>query len=167
MTKYLLILCIFLTSCAGYQLGGAKPEKLSHVNKLYVPLFSNSTLLPRVEAYATNSTVDAITRDGTYQVTNADKADAILEGHVSEITYSQVSSSRDDSQITEELGMDITIIWKLVDSTDPMKILHQGESRGKTLFFAGSNLHIARTNALPDALRSASESLVSKLADGF
>ena len=63
--------------------------------------------------------------------------------------------------------MDITIAWTLRDADNPTLILDKGESKGQTRFFAGDNLEIARTNALPDALRRASEAIVTRLADGF
>ena len=65
MIKYLLILSLLLVSCAGYQLGGHKPAHLAQVKSVHVPLFENDTLQIRAESYATNSAVDAITRDGT------------------------------------------------------------------------------------------------------
>jgi len=158
------LLCV---SCTGYQLGGNKPSYLAHVKKIQVPLFVNNTQLTRAEAYATNSTVDAIVRDGTYSIGNAKTADAILEGVVDTIKYTQVSSSRDDTLRSEELGMTISIDWKLRDANNPAHILKTGTSEGTTRLFAGDNLQVARTNALPDALRRASESLVSQIADGF
>jgi len=165
--KYILILSLLLVSCAGYKLGGSKPAHLAAVKRINVPLFTNDTLLIRAESYATNSTVDALTRDGTYLIGSAENSDAILEGTVERIKYSQVSSSRSDSLRSEELSMEVTIAWVLRDASDPARIIEQGESNGRTRFFAGGNLHVARTNALPDLLRRASESLVSRIADGF
>lgn len=167
MTKYLLILTLALTSCAGYHLGGAKPAHLSHVKSIHVPLFENDSLLVRAESIATNSAVDAIIRDGTYSIATAGTADAVLEGRVTNIDYSQVSSSRLDTLRSEELGMVITIEWVLRDGRDPSRVLESGKSKGSTRFFAGGNLHVARTNALPDALRRATESMVMRFADGF
>lgn len=165
--KYILILSLLLVSCAGYKLGGDKPAHLAAVKRISVPLFTNDTLLIRAESYATNSAVDAITRDGTYMIGSAENSDAVLEGTVDKIKYSQVSSSRSDSLRSEELSMEITIAWVLRDATNPSRVLETGKSRGSTRFFAGGNLHVARTNALPDALRRASESMVSRIADGF
>lgn len=168
-------ICFFLcalsvlvfASCSGYQLGGSKPAHLAHISKIHVPLFKNDTLLIRAESYATNSAVDAIVRDGTYLIANAASADAVLYGKVSEVKYKQVSSSRRDSLRSEELGMDVGIEWKLYDSKNLNKLLAQGKAVGSTRFFAGGNLRTARTNAMPDALRRASENMVSRIADGF
>ncbi|BDS05222.1 hypothetical protein NT6N_02620 [Oceaniferula spumae] len=148
-------------------MGGSKPSHLANINSIHVPLFKNDTLLVRAEAYATNSAVDAITRDGTYRIATASSADAVLEGRVEEVKYSQVSSSRTDTLRSEELSMEITLAWILRDARNPTRILERGQSRGQTRFFAGGNLHVARTNALPDALRRATESMTVRLADGF
>ena len=156
-----------LVSCAGYKLGGVKPSHLEKVHRINVPLFINDTLVIRADAFATNSAVDAITRDGTYKIATPDSADAILQGRVSKIKFNQVSSSRTDTLASEELSMEITLSWILRDASDPSRILEQGESRGSTRFFAQGNLQIARTNALPDALRRATEAMTMRLSDGF
>lgn len=161
------LLSLILVSCAGYQMGGSKPSKLSHVKSIQVPLFINDTQLTRADAYATNSLVDAFINDGSYRIATADTADAVLEGIVKTAEYSQVSSSREDTLSSEELSMTITIAWVLRDAENPTLILDSGESKGLTRFFTGDNLEIARTNALPDALRRASEAIVTRLADGF
>lgn len=148
-------------------MGGSKPAHLAHVQSIHVPLFENDTLLIRADAYATNSAVDALTRDGTYRIATVSTADAVLEGRVEKVEYDQVSSSRSDTLRSEELSMQITIAWVLRDAKDPTKILQRGRSRGDTRFFAQGNLHVARTNALPDALRRATESMTTRLADGF
>ena len=106
----LSLLSLFLASCAGYQLGGAKPSHLTHIQSIHVPLFINDSLLIRAGAYATNSAVDALTRDGTYRIATVSNADAVLVGRVSKIKFSQVSSSRTDSLSSEELSMELSLI---------------------------------------------------------
>lgn len=163
----IFILPLLLVSCAGYQMGGSKPSHLAHVKSIQVPLFVNDTQTTRADAYATNSAVDALTRDGTYRIGTADSADAVLEGVVESIKYSQFSSTRNDTLRSEELSMQVTIEWVLRDASNPTRILEQGSSRGVTRFFAGANLEVARTNALPDALNRACEKMTARLADGF
>lgn len=173
MPKHLLrtlllgLLPTLLVSCAGYQLGGHKPSHLAHVRSIQVPLFVNDTQIVRADTHATNSAIDALTRDGTYQIGSAESAEAILKGTVKSADYRQVSASRTDTLKSEELSMEITIEWVLVDSANPANILASGSSKGKTRFSAGDNLEIARTNALSDALRRASEAMTTRIADGF
>lgn len=167
MYKLLLIVCFFIASCAGYQLGGAKPSNLSHVQSIHVPLFKNDTLFVRAESYATNSMIDALTRDGTYRIASAESADAVLKACITELDYGQVSSTRNDSLRSEELSLRVTILWSLVSATNPSHVLEKGKTTGRTTLFARGNLNVARTNALPDALQRACESIASRIANGF
>lgn len=167
MYKVLLLTCLFLASCAGYQLGGSKPSHLSDVQSIHVPLFKNDTLFVRAESYATNTMIDALTRDGTYRVSTAESADAVLKASISDLDYGQVSSRRNDSLSSEKLSLKVTISWSLVSATKPSHVLEKGKATGRTTLFARGNLNIARTNALPDALQRACESITSRIADGF
>ena len=167
MTRYLFILTFVLCSCAGYQIGGSKPAHLSAIKSIYVPLFQNDTLLERAETIATNSAVDAITRDGTYKVLNNQQADGVLLGKITRADFNQVSTSRLDSDRAEELNITLSVEWALVDANNPQTILEKGTAKGSTRFFAADNISIARTNGLEEALRKACESIVTRLSDGF
>lgn len=167
MRFLLLFTAVIFTSCAGYQLGGAKPAILRDVNQITVPMFRNETLHPRAEALATSAAADAVVRDGTYKITSLDKADAILEGTVRSIDYTPLRSTRLDTLRPEELQNTVTLTWVLKDARDPTKTLASGSSTGSSRFFVDSNLQTSRTNALPDALERASEAMISRLANGF
>lgn len=167
--KYALLLLFTLPlfSCAGYQLGGAKPPSLAGVKTIAVPMFSNGTQEPRAEALATTAVTDALVMDGTYRISDRNHADAVLEGTLASIQYSTLRSSRLDSLLAEELSNEVSIIWTLRDAKDPTKILASGTSTGSSSFFADSNLQTARRNALPDAFGRAGRNLVSNLSSGF
>ena len=165
--RFLLLLSLAFTSCAGYQLGGAKPAILRDVRNVSVPMFHNDTLHPRAEALATSAATDALVQDGTYRITSLDQADAILVGTVRSITYTPLRTARLDTLRPEELQNSVTLTWTLKDARDPTKILASGSSTGTSRFFVSSNLQTSRNNALPDALERASESMISRLANGF
>ena len=162
-----LLAALAFTSCAGYQLGGAKPAVLRDVTRITVPMFQNDTLHPRAEALATSAAAEAIVLDGTYRITKLDDADAILEGIVHRIDYTPLRTQRLDTLRPEELQNTVTLLWKLRDARNPTKILASGSATGTSRFFVDSNLQTSRNNALPDALQRASESMVSRLANGF
>ncbi len=167
MFKLVLLISLLSASCVGYQMGGSKPTHLSHVKSIHVPLFKNDTLFARAESLATNSMIDTLTRDGTYRISSPQSADAVLLARVEEINYSQVSSTRTDSLSSEELGLRVVIDWSLVDATNRSRTLARGKGWGDSTFFARGNLSTARTNALPDALHRACESISARIADGF
>lgn len=156
-----------LSGCAGYKLGGAKPAHLSAVKTLNVQMVQNDTQFPRAAAHATNSLIDAFTQDGTYRISDLDHADARLITSLNKINYRQARSNRVDILRSEELEMEVFLDWSLVDATNPGKVLSSGTSRGLTRFFVDPNLQTARQTALIDALKRASEAVVTRLADGF
>lgn len=167
--KFLLLAFLggVLSSCAGYQLGGARPPSLAGVNKIAVPMFENGTLHPRAEALATSAVTAAFVQDGTYKLSDRDAADAVLEGKIKEIEYSTLRSSRIDSSVAEELINTVRIDWVLRSAHDSTRILASGSNAGSSSFFVDSNLQTARQNALPDAFERAAQTLVSRLASGY
>jgi hypothetical protein len=167
MRSLLLLSALAFTSCTGYQLGGAKPAVLRDVNNISVPMFRNDTLHPRAEALATSAATEAIVMDGTYRITSDAKADAVLEGTLHRIEYTPLRSTRLDTLRPEELQNTVILNWKLTDARDRTKVLASGSSTGTSRFFVDSNLQTSRNNALPDALQRASESMISRLANGF
>ena len=168
--KLLLIplLCLIaLTSCAGYKLGGHKPKHLAAVKSIYIPLAKSRVIFPRAEALTTNTVVDTFASDGTYRIGSASHSDATLEVTLRAIDYRQVRSSRFDTLLSEELEMEVTLDWVLINPAKPGAPLDKGRSRERTRFFVADNLQTARANALPDALERASRGIVSRLSDGF
>jgi hypothetical protein len=162
-----LLLIPFLASCAGYQLGGVKPQSLARIKTISVPMFKNDTQHPRAEAIATSAVASAMLQDGTYRVASIDKADAILEGTLHRIDYTQIRATRLDTLRPEELQNTVTLVWSLKDALDPTKVLASGSSVGTSRFFVDANLQTSRNNALPDALERAGEALVSRISNGF
>jgi hypothetical protein len=156
-----------LVSCAGYQIGGVKPASLARIHNLTVPMFSNATLHPRAEVLATSAVANAIVQDGTYKITTADRADAILEGKLSRIKYSAIRGTRRDTLLPEELTNTVTIDWSLRDARNPTKLLASGTAVGVSQLFVSSNLQTSRNNALPEALERAGEALVSRISNGY
>ena len=162
-----LLLALFMSGCVGYRLGGAKPAHLAAVHSVHVAIVRNDTQMPRAAAHATNSIIDALTRDGTYRIASVDHADARLLTTLHNINYRQARSARVDILRSEELEMEVFLNWSLVDARNPTRVLAQGESRGKTRVFVDRRLQTARQTALIDALKRASEAVASRLADGF
>ena len=162
-----LLALLLLGGCTGYRLGGAKPTHLGEVSTVSVAMVQNKTQMPRAAAHATNSLIDALTRDGTYRLAAAETADARLETTLHTIDYRQARSTRIDTLRSEELEMIVTFNWVLLDAENPGRILDQGQSKGSTRFFVDPNLQTARQTALIDALKRASESVVARLANGF
>lgn len=163
----LVLFSVLLYSCAGYQLGGAKPPSLASVQRISVSMLENGTLHPRAEAIATSAVTAAVVQNGTYRLSNLDHADAVLEGEVTSIDYSALRGSRLDALAAEELTNTVKISWRLKDARDPTKLLASGSSIGQSTFFVDSNLQTARQNALPDAFERAAQNLILRISSGY
>jgi hypothetical protein len=163
----LVLLSVLLSSCAGYQLGGAKPPSLVSVKRISVSMLENGTLHPRAEAIATSAVTAAVVQNGTYRLSDLDHADAVLEGEVASIDYSALRGSRLDSLAAEELTNTVKINWRLKDARDPTKLLASGISTGQSTFFVDSNLQTARQNSLPDAFERAAQNLILRISSGY
>lgn len=159
-------LCILsLCSCSGYHLGDRKPSELSAVQTISVPLFKNKTQEPRLATLVTNSMVDAITRDGTYQIAPSASSDADLVATIETITYRERRSSRYDSLRASALYVDVVVDWQLIDSNNV--VLAKGSDKGRSQFSAGSNQQTSRNNAFPDAAQNAAEIILRRISNGF
>lgn len=156
-----------LTSCAGYRFGGNKPSHLTDIHSISVPLAKSRVLFPRVEALTTNCLVDALVQDGTYKLTKVGDADATLMLTLEQLEYSQIRSSTIDVLRSEELQLQVTVSFQLIDGTRPGVILEEGSGRGHSRLFVDDNLQTARVNALPDALQRATQSIIARIADGI
>lgn len=169
MRLLLLALCLgFLPSCAGYRFGGNKPAHLEAVKSISIPLAKSRVVFPRVEALATNSMVDALVQDGTYQLGKiGGESDATLLITLEDVSYKQVRSSTVDVLRSEELRLEVKLAYKLIDRNRPGVVLDSGRARGHTRLFVDDNLQTARVNALPDALQRATQSIIARLADGI
>ncbi len=163
----LVLLSVFLSSCAGYQLGGTKPPSLASVQRISVSMLENGTLHPRAEAIATSAVTAAVVQNGTYRLSDLDHADAVLEGEVTSIDYSALRGSRLDALAAEELTNTVKISWRLKDARDPTKLLASGSSMGQSTFFVDSNLQTARQNALPVAFERGAQNLILRISSGY
>lgn len=166
LTFFSLTLCV-LASCAGYQLGGTKPEALAHVKKIHVPLAKNLTQIPRAGAFVTNGVVDALVQDGTYRLGTAASSDAVLEVEFLTVDYRAIRTARENRLRSEELSMTVSLRWKVIDGRDPLKILDSGTSIGRTSLFVDPNLQTAQQSAINDAIQRAATSMIARLSDGF
>lgn len=161
------VLAIHLASCAGYEVGGRKPQALVGVDRVAIPMFANATQHPRAETLATSAVADALKRDGTYRLAGTDHADAVLEASLLSIDYTMMRGTRFDTMLAEEFRNTVTIQWQLRDARDPTLVLARGTSNGTSQLFRDANLQTARNNALNEAMENAAASLISQIADTF
>ena len=77
-----------LSAGCGYSLRGNLP---AHLQTVAVPVFQNFTPVPAVENFLTNAVLNAFTTNGRLRVTSVDRADAILEGQITNYTLQSIA----------------------------------------------------------------------------
>jgi hypothetical protein len=160
-----LLLAGLVQGCAGYHLGPAKPGYLRDVHTMAIPMFGNTTLVPRIEALITGTVIKQFQQDGTYRIANADAADAVLKGEIVAVSRAPARSVRGNVLSTTEFFLTVSVRYTLVGRDG--KALGGGGASGGTTFFVGSDVSTDERQALPLAAEQAANQLVSQLSEGW
>lgn len=118
---------LFLSGCAGYQLGEVKPGTYMGIEKIHVPPFKNLTLEPRLSSLVTNAVLTELQADGTYQVATRENCDAVLVGTIREIRKRQLRAVRTDTLRSRELSLYLYVDFHLEDPTTGQRIGKRGD----------------------------------------
>lgn len=163
---FLLLLATVFSGCAGYQIGPAKPAYLSTIHSLAVPIFTNKTLEPRIEALVTDSVIQQIQQDGTYTIDSEANADGILEGRIDTIIRRRARSIRGNVDATSEFTININLTFKLTNRTTGV-LLNTEKVTGTTSYFVGNDLQQQERQAVVLAAQDAAVRLTSKISEGW
>ena len=165
-----------LGGCLGYHIGPVKPYYLRDVQTLAVPTFKNRTLVPRIEVLVTDTVIKQLQQDGTFQITNGDKADATLTGEISRITRAPARSVRGNVLATTEFSLVLVVRYSL-SGRDGKPLVPPIDAIGTTTFFvsaAASNQNITlgdvtsdERQALPLATEDLASRLVTQISEGW
>jgi hypothetical protein len=161
-----VLLACLLTGCLGYRLGPAKPAQLKEIHSIAVPMFRNTTLVPRIESLVTTTVIKQFQQDGTYRIAREQDADATLQGEITRVGRSPARSVRGNVLATTEFNLGVTVTYKLV-GRDGKIIAGPGSAAGGTSFFVGSDVSTDERQALPLAVEQLAGSLVSQLSEGW
>jgi hypothetical protein len=160
------LICLGLSGCLGYHIGPAKPYYLREVHSIAVPTFENQTLIPRIEVLVTGTVIKQFQQDGTFQITNEDKADAVLKGEIIRVSRSPARSVRGNVLATTEFNLAMRVRYRLVGK-DGKPLAPAGEALGTTSFFVGTDVVTDERQALPLATEELATHLVSQLSEGW
>lgn len=160
------VFCLAFCGCLGYHVGPVKPYYLRDVHTIAVPTFKNRTLVPRIEVLVTDTVIKQLQQDGTFQVTNGDKADATLNGEISLIRRVPARSVRGNVLATTEFSLALTVKYSLT-GRDGAEVVGAREAVGTTSFFVSSDVTTDERQALPLATEDLATRLVSQLSEGW
>jgi len=122
--------------------------------------------VPRVEVLVTDTVIKQFQQDGTFQITNEDKADATLNGEITQITRAPARSLRENVLATTEFSLAMTVKFTLT-GRDGKPIPGGGDVTGSTTFFVSSDPTTDERQALPLATEDLATRLVAQLSEGW
>ena len=172
MRTLLALISLMLAGCAGYTVGPIKPTPMKQVSRIAVRNWKNDTLEPRVSVLLTTMIIKQLQQDGTYEITDESRADAILDGTLMTIDRRPVRSLRGNILATREYQLTLRGRYIITEKATGV-ILDQRKVNGVTSFFVtGSNLVAADTNqderqALPLAIEELATRLTSSISEGW
>jgi len=160
------VLCLALGGCLGYQIGPVKPYYLRDVHTIAVPTFKNRTLVPRIEVLVTDTVIKQLQQDGTFQIVGGDKADATLNGEISQIRRLPARSVRGNVLATTEFALTLSVRYSLTGRNGE-QLAPPSDAIGTTSFFVSSDVTTDERQALPLATEDLATRLVSRISEGW
>lgn len=155
-----------VSGCAGYQIGPVQPRFMEGIRTLAVPTFKNDTLHTRTEVLIASTVIKQIQQDGTFRIEAPDRADAILEGTISEVRRRPARSVRGNVLATREFNMELTLDYQ-IRRRDTGKVIWNRSVEGRTSFFVSGDVATDERQAIPLAAEDAAVRLVSQISEGW
>jgi len=161
-----LLLAGLLSGCAGYHVGPATPQYLRNVHSIAVPVFANTTLVPRIEALVTGTVIKQFHQDGTFRIASVGDADAVLKCEIVAVGRAPARSVRGNVLATTEFMLTLTVKYTLF-GRDGKMLGSPGQVGGSTSFFVGNDVATDERQAFPLAAEELARHLVSQLSEGW
>jgi hypothetical protein len=169
------LMALLCTSC-GYRIGPVKPTRMQNVRRICVKNFKNDTLRTRMEAMLASALIKQIQLDGTYEVTDESRADAVLEGRLTRIDRIPARVVSGNVLQTSEYRLTITCKYRVITGRTGTMI-DERTATGTTDFFitagsSGVNLLTADSTqdeyqAIPLAVEDLAKRITSQISEGW
>lgn len=158
--------CLLISGCAGYSLGGQKPAHLRHITKIAVPTFENLTLEPRLAVLVTNAVIKQLQNHGSYQIVSKSDAEAVLEGRIQQISRSQFRSDRTNVLRTSQILATLHSTFVIKD-TGSGTVIHNGNASADSYIILDANLQLSETQLLEDAAQRLAHNVADEVSEGW
>jgi hypothetical protein len=159
-----LLLGLWLTGCAGYQLGPvngvAAGEKSVTINP-----FINQTLEPRLTDAVTSQMRQELQRDGTYKLSSKGDADIVVNGTLTSYQRQEVTLVSSDVLNVQDFRLSLTAHVVARDRATGKEILNQPVT-GYTLMRVTSDLPSAERQVMPLLAGDLAKNITALLAEG-
>lgn len=162
-TALALLLTLLVGGCA-YQLGPTN-STLAGERSVYVEVFTNETLQPRLEDDATQALRRSLQRDGTFRLAHKAEADVLVTGVVTKYERQGLSYDPRDLETVRDFNVTMVVRVKAVNRADG-EILLDRDVVGITQVSVGSDLPSAERQAAPLLAGNFARNATDLLVDG-
>ena len=176
MRPLLFLLAALLCVSCGYRVGPVKPKRFDGIQRICVKNFKNDTLEPRMEVMLAGAVIKQLQLDGTYTVTDENRADAILQGTLQRIERVPSRAVRGNVLQASEYRLIVTALYRFTDARTGA-LLDERTVTGSTDFFvnpgsSGADLVTADSanderQAMPLAVEDLATRLSSLISEGW
>ena len=142
----LFLVCLFAFGCAGYRVG---PVAKRNFKSIAVPMFSNETLRPQLEAQISNAVIKRLQQDGSLRIEPKPRADVVLNGTVFRYVRNALRTLHSDTGVPREYEIVITVRVEARDRRTGEIVLKPTEVEGKSDVFIGEDQQSAEEQVLP------------------
>jgi hypothetical protein len=147
-------------------LGPTPPTFMRGIHRVAVPIFKNATIASDIQTMATTTVIKQIQQDGTYEVTGADQADAIILGTISSVERTKARSLQGNVLASAEFNLRVDIDFR-IERVNTSQLMGQRTIEGSTSFFVGNDTAVQENQAIPLAVEDAAIQFVSFLSEGW
>ena len=158
-----LLALLGLAGCAGYHLG--RVENFG-VNKVFIPVFKNKTMVPHIEEKISNTVIHRFQYDGTIRITPPDDAEAILEGEILKWERKPLRTQSRQLLVTKEYRLVLTA-HVVLRRRDGSVILNRKKIEGETTYLVGDDAVASERQAFPLAAEDLSKNIVTQVTEGW
>ncbi|MFO7535192.1 MAG: LPS assembly lipoprotein LptE [Kiritimatiellia bacterium] len=158
----LLIACVLLSGCAGYQYGTSLPN---NYRSICVKTFENKTGEPNMEFAATQSAMREFQSDGSLEISEAGTADLILQATLAEATFEAVRFAKNRTNTADEYRMTVSAIITLVNRKTGTVLIAKRKVVGETSFRSVGDSQQARLSAQPLVSQDLAHQIVKNVVE--
>ena len=154
-----VVAAFFLTGC-GYSFRTTAPHAL---RTIYVETFRNQTFEPGLEINLTNAIIDRFLFDGTLQVTQKGKADAVLKGTLT--TFQREPLGFTSTEEVEEYRLTLFVDLTLWDVREEKVLWEEKRFVGDATFFTTGSLVKSEEKAREEAMKELARRIVDRTVE--
>ncbi len=158
------LVAIFLSGCAGYQLGPTNGQEAGS-HSIQINPVQNKTLEPRLTAFVANALRKRLQQDGTYKLDTQNEGDIIVTAVITQFHRSELSFQPNDVRTVRDYYLNMTATITAVERSTG-KTLVSRPVQGRTSIRVGADLTSAERQAVPLLADDLAKNATSILVDG-